>query len=195
MAGDDWRLRIELEDKPDTFLERLGVHLSDEARELADELKEHRLIVSREDDTVFVYTSSGLQAERARKIVETELADEGLQARSIALQHWLGDEDRWDDEEPGGMTVEEEAVAHGIAPWEVRVECETHGEADELADRLEAEGHRVVRRWRYILIGTETREEAEALAQQLHGKVEPGSGLVWEVARRNPFAIFGGLGT
>jgi hypothetical protein len=193
MAADDWRIRVEVEDEPDTLLERLGLDLSDEARELASELKEHRLVVSREEDTVFVYASSAAQAEQARKIVEAELAETGIKARQLRVEHWLADEDRWDDEEPG-MTVEEELVAHGVAPWEVRIECETHGEADELADRLEAEGHRVVRRWRYILIGTESKEEADALARDLHGEVEPGSGVVWEVAPNNPFAIFGGLG-
>ena len=35
---------------------------------------------------------------------------------------------------------------------------------------------------------------AEALAQRVHGRVEPGGELVYEVNRRNPFAFFGGLG-
>ena len=195
MAQDDWRIRLELEEGTvDGLLDRLGLDLSFEARELVQELKEHRLAVTRADDTVFVYTPSAAQAEQARKILEAELAEARLEAKSIRVERWLDDQDRWDDEQPG-PTMEEEAVAHGIAPWEVRVECESHQEANELADRLEAEGRAVVRRWRYVLVGTETREEAEQLASGLHGDVEPGSGLVWEVTPLNPFAIFGGLGT
>jgi hypothetical protein len=45
-----------------------------------------------------------------------------------------------------------------------------------------------------VIVGVETREEADSLAARLHGEVEPGSELVWEVMPQNPFAIFGGLG-
>ncbi len=63
-----------------------------------------------------------------------------------------------------------------------------------MADQLEAEGYDVVRRWTYLIVGTRTREEAEALAERVHGKVEAGGELVYEVMPRNPFAVFGGLG-
>jgi hypothetical protein len=195
MARDDWRIRIELEgEHAPALLERLGLGLGSRARELARELEEHRLVVSREGGTVFVYTESSTQAERAREIVEAELSEAGLQPLSLRIEHWLADEDRWDDE-PAGPDVEEEIAARGYAPWEVRVECSSHEDAEALAARLEAEGHEVVRRWRYAIVGAATREEAARLAEQLHGEVEPGGELVWEVMPRNPFAIFGGLGT
>jgi hypothetical protein len=192
VAHDDWRIRVELEGAVDRLLERLGVELHDEARELAAGLS-HRLPVSRDEDTVFVYADSALQAERARAVVEAELDAEGLRARKITVEHWLGEEDRWDNE-PTGPTWEEEVLARGFAPWEVRVECRSHREADELADRLEQEGQDVVRRWRYLVVGTSSREEAEQLAHRLHGDVEPGGALVWEVLPHNPFSVFGGLG-
>jgi hypothetical protein len=192
VAHDDWRIRVELESAADRLLERLGVELHDEARELAAGLS-HRLPVSRDGDTVFVYADSALQAGRARAVVEAELDAEGLRAREITVERWLGEEDRWDSE-PTGPTWEEEVLARGFAPWEVRVECRSHREADELADRLEHEGQDVVRRWRYLVVGTASREEAEKLAHQLHGDVEPGGALVWEVLPHNPFSVFGGLG-
>jgi len=194
MARDDWRIRIELEEgHAGGLLERLGLDLGSRARELARELQAQRLPVSREGGTVFVYASSGLQAEQARRVVEAELAEMGVTPRRLVIEHWLSAEDRWDDE-PEGPDVEEELVARGYAPWEVRVECASHEEAEVLADRLQAEGHEVVRRWRYLLVGTATREEAAALARRLHGQVEPGGELVWEVMPQNPFAVFGGLG-
>jgi hypothetical protein len=194
MARDDWRIRIDLEEEHALgFLERLGLDLSSRARDLARELREHRLAVSRDDDTIYVYASAQPQAESARKIVEAELAEAGLQPRLLRVEHWLADEDRWDDEPPG-PDVDEELVSRGYAPWEVRVECASHEEADALADRLEAEGYDPVRRWRYVIVGVAGREEAAAVAARLHGEVEPGSELVWEVMPQNPFAIFGGLG-
>ncbi len=86
-------------------------------------------------------------------------------------------------------------LARGYAPWEVRVACGSVGEARELAEQLEGEGYGVVRRWRYVIAGTETREQADALAARFRGRVEPGGELVWEVTPANPFALFlGGLG-
>jgi hypothetical protein len=192
VARDDWRVRIDLEDKVDTLLERLGVDLHDEARELARELSDDRLVVSRDGDTVLVYADSAAQAERARRVVEAELADAGLRAREIRLEHWLHDEERWDDE-PDAPTWEESLLARDIAPWEVRVECESREEAEELAKQLEAEAYGVLRRWRFVIVGAGSEEEARELAARLHGEAEPSSELIWEVMPGNPFAVFGGL--
>ena len=99
MAHDDWRIRIELPDEEGArgFLERLGLAHSD-ARELADELRTHRLAVSQDGDTIFVYAASGMQAEQASRIVESELQDEGLAPTRFVTERWLRDEERWDDE-------------------------------------------------------------------------------------------------
>jgi hypothetical protein len=194
MAQDDWRVRVELgEEHVWSLLDRLGLDLGSDARELAKELEERRLAVTHDADSVFVYTPSGRQAEQAQKIVEAELAELRLRPRSVVVERWLADDDRWSDEAPG-PDVEEEVLAHGYAPWEVRVQARSHGEAEELADELEREGHSVVRRWRYVLVGAGSREEAEELARRLHGRAEPSSEMVWEVLPWNPFAVFGGLG-
>ncbi len=194
MARDDWRIRIEIEDEQAPgLLERLGLELGDEASELAQELEKRRLAVSYDDDEVFVYASSRAEAERARAVIQAELNDLGIAAVTGAVEHWLEDEERWDDEPPA-ETWEEDELERGYAPWEVRVSCKSHGEARELADQLEQEGYSVERRWRHLIVGTASKEEAEALAARLHGEVEPGGELVWETVPGNPFAIFGGLG-
>ena len=193
---DDWRIRIEPReaDHAETLLGRLGLDLgSDEARRLARELEGHRLPVSRDGDVVFVYAESQAEAERARRIVEAELVAEGIEA-DVRVERWLPDEDRWSGEPTEG-TWEEEELRRGYAPWEVRVELDSHGEADELADGLEREGYDVVRRWRYLIVGAASEEEARELAKRLHGEAEPGGEVVWEVAPQNPFALFGGLGS
>src|SRR5881398_2592741 len=195
MAEDDWRIRIEVEEEEHAagLLERLAGELGSEARELAEELKERRLAVSRDDDTLFVYADTRTEAEQAYKVIEAELAESGIQARTSRVEHWLDEEDRWDDEPPG-ETWEEEELERGFAPWEVRVECPSRQEARDLADRLEAEGYKPERRFHYLIVGTATREDADALAARLHGEVEPGGELVYETSPANPFAIFGGIG-
>ncbi len=192
---DDWRIRIELaeEQHAESLLDRLGLDLgSDEAKRLARELEGHRLAVSRDGGELFVYASAQAEAEQAQRVVEAELADEGLEAE-IEVAHWLADEDRWSTDPPG-ETWEEEEIARGYAPWEVRVQRESHQEAQKLADELEQEGYDVVRRYRYLIVGAASEEDARELARRLHGEAEPGGELVWEVAPRNPFAVFGGLG-
>jgi hypothetical protein len=194
---DDWRIRIELpeEQHAESLLGRLGLDLgTDEAKRLAQELGGRRLAVSRDGNELFVYASTPAEAERARAIVEAELADEGVEARTSAAERWLHDGERWTGEPPQ-ETWEEEELERGYAPWEVRVERETHAEARELADQLEQEGYDVVRRWRYLIVGTASEEEARELAQRVHGEVEPGGEVVWEVMPQNPFAVFGGLGS
>jgi hypothetical protein len=195
--NDDWRIRIELpeEGQAESLLGRIGLDLgSNEAKRLAQELEGHRLAVSQDGNELFVYASSPAEAEGARKIVEAELAEEVIEARTSAVERWLHDEERWTGEPPQ-ETWEEEELDRGYAPWEVRVERETHAEAEKLADELEREGYDVIRRWRYLIVGTASEEEARDLAGRVHGEVEPGGELVWEVTPQNPFAVFGGLGT
>jgi hypothetical protein len=191
VARDDWRLRIELDSEgAGGLLHRLGV-LNSNAEELAEELKDNRLAVTADDGTVFVYATSSLELERARTVIDAELEELGLQPASILTEHWLAAEERWDDEPPPSDAA---PATERYAPWEVRIPCRNHRAAHELADRLEAEGYGVVRRWRFVIAGCATRQQATELATRLHGEVEPGGGLVWEAAPGNPFAVFGGLG-
>jgi hypothetical protein len=192
-VADDWRIRIDVEDVHDTLLERLGVELDDEARELARELEQKRLAVSRDGDEIFVYASSQAQAEGARAVVEAQIRALGGAARASRIEHWLESEERWDDE-PASETWEEEELDHGYAPWEVRVQCASREEAKSVAETLEAEGYRPVRQSQYLIVGTASKEDADALAGRLHGTVEAGGEVVWETTPRNPFAVFGGLG-
>jgi hypothetical protein len=187
---DDWRLRIELPDAGG-FLERL---LDADARELAEKLRDHRLAVTRDGDTVFVYASNRMQIEEAQELVRRHLGPEGGR---VTLEHWLADEERWDDEPPH-PPADEELLARGYAPWEVRVECRAREEAAQLARQLRDEGYSVTRNFRYVIAGTGSREAAIELAQRVRGEVEPGGELVYEVQPSNPFAfigsLFGGLG-
>jgi hypothetical protein len=193
MARDDWRLRIELPEVHG-LLDRLREGLTTDAGELAEELAEHRLAVTHDEDSVFVYAASRLQAEQARELVEAELRELRIEPVLVVVEHWLEAEERWDDDPPG-PDADDEVLARGYAPWEVRVACPSAAAARELAERLEAEGYGVARRWRYVLAGAASQEDAQALARRLHGEVEPGGELVWEVAPTNPFSlVLGGLG-
>jgi hypothetical protein len=192
--ADDWRIHIAVEEQGDGLLDRLGDVLGGEARELAEELEKRRLAVSRDGDEIFVYASSAGEAARAGEIIDAVLREQGIEAKTSKVEHWLDAEDRWDDEPPG-ETWEEEELERGYAPWEVRVALPSHREARELAEKLESEGYSVERRWKYLIVGTASKEDAETLAKRVHGEVEPGGELIWETVPGNPFAVFGGMGS
>jgi hypothetical protein len=187
MAKDDWRLRVELsEGNGPSLLERLGL-VKDDADELAEELRDSRLTVTNDDDTVFVYAASSLELERAKAIVQRELTELNATPQAIVSEHWLSAEERWDDEPASNPDAD--LLAEGYAPWEVRIRASDHRAARELADRLEAEGYGIVRRWDTVIAGCASREDAKALADRLHGEVEPGSQLVWEALQGHPFTV------
>ena len=192
MAKDDWRITIDV-DGAEELTGRLGGTLSDEAAKLAEDLKGRRLSVSCDDETLFVYANTRADAEKARAVVEAELRANGIAAKTSRIEHWLEAEERWDSEPPH-ETWEEEEVDHGYAPWEVRVQCKSHTEARQLADRLETEGYRPLRHFHYLIVGAASKDDADALAQRLHGEVEAGGEVVLEAETTNPFAVFGGLG-
>jgi HPt (histidine-containing phosphotransfer) domain-containing protein len=194
-VNDDWRIRVDLEEEhAEGLLERLGLDLGSEARRLAEDLEGRRLVVSRDDDTLFVYAGSRLEAEKARAIVEAELRELGAEARVGPIEHWLADEDRWDDEPSQEFAAEQEVLEQGLSPWEVRLETDSPEQADTLARELEAEGLGVVRRDRYVLVGAASEDEAHELAKRLHGEAEASGELVYETLPQNPFVIFGGMG-
>jgi len=184
VAQDDFRIRIRTTDA-DTLLHRLDV---------LDATERGRFAVSRDGDEVFVYASSYADAQRASELVHASVRDTGDAPEISPVEQWLDPEDRWSNE-PAGETWEQEEVEHGHAPWEVRVDCGSRSAAGELAEQLEGEGYRPLRRWSYVIVGTTTRQDADALAARLHGEVEGGGELVWETLPGNPFAVFGGMGS
>ena len=95
MGRDDWRLRIELgEEGAGGLLGRLGLS---EAHELARDLVKHRIEASDDGGTVFVYADSSLELERARGVIEREVAELELNPLEIVSGHWLHDEERWQE--------------------------------------------------------------------------------------------------
>lgn len=171
-----------------------------------------RVAASHDGAHIFVYAdtrdAAGAAARELRKLEP---------GTAWTVTRWHPEEERWED--PGvplPATPEEHAREHaalealeteesqqtGLAEWEVRVEFPTHHEAHAFAERERAEGRSIARRWKYVLIGLDDRDDAEELAKRLQTRlpsdavlhVEPGSGLAWELAGASPFAVFGGLG-
>jgi len=194
--ADDWRIRIEVSEGEHAggLLHRLGQGLSSDAAELAKDLEAKRLAVSRDENEIFVYASSPDDAAKAQAVIEAELREHGVEATASRVEHWLADEERWDDEPPT-ESWEQEELDRGYAPWEVRKECATREEAEALERELEAEGYSVIRQSEFLFVGTASKEDADAVAARIHGEAVASGETVAEVEPANPFAIFGGLGS
>jgi hypothetical protein len=213
-VADDWRLTVELADEDAARALVAWLH---EARLEPGERERlgDRIIVSRDGARVFLYADT---EERARDVQRVVLARLGHPAVGrVELARWHPAEQRWEDAAvPLPRTDEEwraeherlqareaaDSQASGEAEWEVRVELPTHEATVELAERLEADGIPVVRRWTFLLVGAANEDEAHAVAERLEAEapegaridVEPGGRMVWEITPANPFAVFGGLG-
>ena len=194
--ADDWRVRVELADEGtrNEFTRLLQDGLSPIGMDLAQALHGGQVSISGDGPDLFVYADAPAQAERAHAVIVAELEHHGLEASTSGVEHWLADEERWDNE-PAGESWEDEVADKGYAPWEVRVTCTSRREAVELESQLEADGYQPIRHWKHLIVGTDTREDADALAARLHGSVEPGGAVVWEEAIDSdlvrPFAFFG----
>lgn len=213
--ADDWRLTVELEEEGHGLQLARVLH----ERELETEVRERlgkRVIVSRDGPRIFLYADTRERAREAERIVRLLLDEEGVPAE-LTLHRWHPIEEQWEDasvplprtekerqaeRERLGERETAESLASGHAEWEVRVELPSHNETVALAEQLEGEGVPVVRRWTYLLAGAASEDDARALAARLESEspagsrveVQPSGDLIWEVAPRNPFTIFGGLG-
>jgi hypothetical protein len=213
--SDDWRLAIDLHQRG--FANALSARL--EGSELEHDLDtsfHDRVIVSVDGPEVFCYTGTREQAERAEQVIRLLAAEQKWDV-DFELKRWHPIAEEWRDPDealPAGeaeraaehaeMVDQEhrEEVAQGHPDWEVRVHCDSHRDIVKLADKLEQEGLKCVRRWRYLLLGAADEENAKALAERMRAEAPPGSAVtyqgnlleVYEEGPQNPFAVLGGLG-
>jgi hypothetical protein len=204
--ADDFRVTVLLDDGSG---EGLGERLSEYEHELEEEAKAtlgEAVAVSADGPTVFLYADTLDAARSARDMVAGILEREGLTA-TFALDRWHPLASEWkpaDEPLPESECAREaelderEAVEEsesretGYAEWEVRLDLASHGDAVALAERLEGEGVPVTRRWTYLLVGAESAEDANELAERLAAEgpegmkvqVQPGGEMVWEAAPR-----------
>ncbi len=217
LMADDFRITVEFEEEEHGlhFGRRLGERQfeHDVRKELGD-----GVLVTRDGPHVFLYTATQKQAEAAERTVRNVLAEDQLRADVSPIFRWHPAEERWEDaSQPLPGTGEETQAEHerweaqqaeeagelGYAEWEVRVDLPSHREAVAFAERLDAEGITpITRRWKYVLIGTATDDDARALAERLQTEAPQGAKITagpsatieWEVASGSPFSLFGGFG-
>jgi hypothetical protein len=200
--SEDFRLTVTFPDDSGTDL---AAELSE--HELEDETRKQLgagISVSSDGPNVFLYADAREAADGAKSVVETILEKEGANA-VISLARWHPLAEEWEPADaPMPQTAAEreaehekleaqdtaDSLASGYAEWEVQIALPSHGDAVELAERLESEGIPVTRRWRHLIVGADDEDDANALAVRLRDEaptgaeltVEPGGEMAWEGA-------------
>jgi hypothetical protein len=205
VADEDWRVEAELDDDEQGYSlsERLrAVDLDDEARARLGE----RVAVSRDGSRLFLYAANEAQAHEAERVIRDLVARDDLSAE-ISTSRWHPVEQIWKDASIPLPTSaesiederarredadEQEAERTGSWNWHLRVELPHRGDAVDLADRLESEGHRVHRRWRYVTVDLATEEAARELADSLAGTLPEDAQLTVETKPPDPIFVFMG---
>lgn len=212
--NDDWRLQVDLhdDDHPQQLVESL------EARELEHDLSDafhDKVIVSRNDATIFLYAGSREQTESARRLIASLDERHGWDA-DMELRRWHPIAEDWKDpdeplpeseaarkaEREKLMADERRETENGHPEFEVRVDLPSRHEAVRLVEALRNEDLSTVRRWRYVLVGATDEDNAKAIAERIRGEVSPDArvkvegtwGAAYAERQPNPFAVFGGLG-
>lgn len=212
--ADDWRVTVTLGAGADIGRALVALREHQVEEDVRARLG-NRIAVSADGERVRLYADTERAAREAQQVAAAALAAHDIEGAESHLDRWHPAEERWEDattatpdgdhEEHARLEKDEaaESQATGIAQWELRIEFASHHDARAFETRLGREGFRhLVRRWRYLLVGTDNRDDAVAWAERLKGElpegatiqVEPGSGVAWQFVPRNGFAVFGGLG-
>jgi hypothetical protein len=192
--ADEFRVEVDLDDDEHGYSvrERLkALDLDDEARERLG----RAVIVSRDGARLFLYAGTEEQARAAERVVRELIGAEELTAE-IRVTRWHPIEEAWKDASiPLPQTDEErraeyarreateaaEAQAEGQYDWHVVAHLPGRDEAGELEERLASDGIPVARRWRYVVAGALTEEQAHELARRVQAESPPGTDVSVEV--------------
>jgi hypothetical protein len=212
--NDEWRLQVDLHDSSHGHALIKHVGAAELEHDLSNAFRD-RVIVSRDDDRIFLYAGSRDQIERARDLL-LSLGQEHGWSFDVDLRRWHPVAEEWEDPE-GPLPVsesakvaerkelmhveDEEADERGEPEFEVRVDLDSRHEAARFAEQLKSEGIPTVHRWRYLLVGARDEDAAKALAERIRGEAPPDGKVAvegtWKLAYAerspSPFAFLGGL--
>jgi hypothetical protein len=186
-SREEWRVEVTLDrdQHADTLSGALhDLHLDDEARKLLG----GSVIVTRDGPSVFIYAWHEESAQEAERVVKDIMNHEDL-VGEVRLTRWHPIAEEWKDaqeplpeDEAARAQEMREAEAEGWReaesgefPWEVVIELPHIRDTLEVAEQLRLEGLPVKRRFRYLLVGATSEDDATELGKRLEGEVPEGA--------------------
>ena len=217
--AEEWRLQVKFEREGDARALAKRLQAPDLEHDMERSFHD-RVVVSRDGPVVFCYANSRAQAEAAQRTIENLNDTSGWRAE-VSLERWHPLAEKWElpdaelPDSPADLSAEhaelidserEESRDQGFPMFEVRVKCESHRDAEELAQKLATEGIPTAHRWHFVVAGADDEDSANSLAERIREQARPGTavtveGSVQEITQDvpyatpyNPFAVLGGLG-
>ena len=198
--GDDWRVCIVFGALPRSLhsfrralIPALGSRLGDQVA-----------VSSRRWGTqIFVYAPSIGSADQAAQVAGELLALHGINV-PVRTEFWSLREQQWlDADDPSAGPAAQrpadrpEAQQHadrqeaerkrsvmtGVPAWQVRIEVPSHRDAIALAGHLAAQGWRVRRRPRSVIVSANCEDDAKGLGRALSGDGRAGTDTAFRVGR------------
>lgn len=186
-SRDEWRVEVALDrdEHADTLSGSLhDLQLDDEARKRLG----GSVIVTRDGPFIFVYAWHEESAQEAERVVKDIMDHEKLVGQ-VRLMRWHPIAEEWKDaDEPlpedEAARAEEirQAEAEGVRetgygeyPWEVVIELPHIRDTNDFAKQLRLEGLPVKRRFRYLLVGAPSEDDAVELGKRLEDEAPEGS--------------------
>ena len=168
--ADEWRVRVSLskrsraeEDSPwATAMRTLRSRVGSDIR------------VSQTPRRVYLYAASARSGMQVEQVVRDVLTEHAVSAE-VRCAQWNPIKQSWTSHEDLMNAERKKSAASRRAAWQVRVEPRSQHELKALAQRLEAEGLSVARRWRYLIAGAGCEDDAHALADQIRGYSSAGT--------------------
>ena len=172
--GDDWRVRIAFDEDDPPELPESGEQALVAA--LRSRLSDQVTVTSNGTE-IFLYAPAAGSADEAAQVARQVLARHYVSA-SVRTEFWSSLQEEWRDvtDEPSADPVaERRAVGRemsrkvGFPVWQVRVDVRSHRDVVALAGYLAAQGWRVRRRRRHLLVGADCEDDAKGLVRELSG--------------------------
>ena len=172
--GDDWRVRIAFDEDDPPELPESGEQALVAA--LRSRLSDQVAVTSNGTE-IFLYAPAAGSADEAAQVARQVLARHDVSA-SVRTEFWSSLKEEWRDvtDEPSADPVAERRAAGrelsrkiGFPAWQVRVEVRSHRDVVALAGYLAAQGWRVRRRRRHLLVGADCEDDAQGLVRELSG--------------------------
>ncbi len=187
-SRDEWRVEVTLDEEQhgDSLSEGLrNLQIDDEARKRIG----GSVIVTRDGSSLYVYAWHEESAREAERVIR-ELMEEDQLVGEVRLMRWHPLADEWKDAaeplpEDEAAAAEElraheeevrrERRGHREHPWEVVIDLPGLRDTLSLAEKLHKEGLAVKRRFRYLLVGADSEDQAIELGKRLESEVPEGS--------------------
>jgi hypothetical protein len=197
--GDDWRVRIAFDEDDPPELPESGEQALVAA--LRSRLSDQVAVTSNGTE-IFLYAPAAGSADEAAQVAREVLARHDVSAL-VRTECWSPWEEEWldvTDKPSADVAAEQQAEQQaeheyrqeqerersrraGFPAWQVRVEVPSHRDVVALAGHLAAQGWRVRRRRRHLLVGADCEDDAKGLVRELSGDGRADADTAFRVGR------------